>query len=136
VRVSADVFGLAATHDLRIGQVPKRVAAYVDCALPDGLPVALRRPASTGSRIRMPTRGARSRGLCSISGGQLKGLGMTLIPWLQDFSLAHQYGLIEVTDQIAAPAGSTRADSALEPGGRLHQGRSRTSARCRLRDVP
>jgi hypothetical protein len=25
-----------------------------------------------------------------------------LIPWLQDFSLEHRYGLIEVTDQIAA----------------------------------
>ena len=27
---------------------------------------------------------------------------MTLIPWLQDFSLAHPYTQIEVADQIAA----------------------------------
>ena len=33
---------------------------------------------------------------------QVKGTKAVLIPWLQDFSLAHQYGLIEVTDQIAA----------------------------------
>ena len=32
---------------------------------------------------------------------QVKGRAV-LIPWLQDFSLAHRYGLIEVTDQIAA----------------------------------
>ena len=34
VRVSADVFGLAATHDLHIGQVPRRVAPYVDALYP------------------------------------------------------------------------------------------------------
>ena len=34
VRVSADVFGLAATHDLRIGQVPKRIAPYLDALYP------------------------------------------------------------------------------------------------------
>ena len=32
---------------------------------------------------------------------QVKGRA-ALIPWLQDFSLARRYGLIEVTDQIAA----------------------------------
>ena len=32
---------------------------------------------------------------------QVKGRAV-LIPWLQDFSLEHHYGLIEVTDQIAA----------------------------------
>ena len=34
VRVSADVFGLAATHDLGIGQVPKRIAPYLDAIYP------------------------------------------------------------------------------------------------------
>src|SRR5581483_10092444 len=34
VRVSADVFGLAATHDLGIGQVPKRIAPYLDALYP------------------------------------------------------------------------------------------------------
>ncbi len=33
-RVSADVFGLAATHDLGIGQVPKRIAPYLDAIYP------------------------------------------------------------------------------------------------------
>ena len=34
VRVSADVFGLAATHDLGIGQVPKRIAGELDAIYP------------------------------------------------------------------------------------------------------
>ena len=42
VRVSTDVFGLSATRDLGIGQIPRRLAKYVDADLPDGLPVALR----------------------------------------------------------------------------------------------
>jgi hypothetical protein len=33
---------------------------------------------------------------------QLKGDNVNLIPWLQDFSLGHPYGLVEVSDQIAA----------------------------------
>ena len=42
VRVSADVFGLAATRDLGIGQIPRRIAQVRRRRLPDGLPVALR----------------------------------------------------------------------------------------------
>ena len=34
VRVSTDLFGLAATRDLGIGQVPKRIAKYVDAIYP------------------------------------------------------------------------------------------------------
>ena len=34
VRVSVDVFGLSATHDLGIGQVPGRLAKYVDAVYP------------------------------------------------------------------------------------------------------
>ena len=34
VRVSVDMFGLAATHNLGIGQVPRRVARFVDAIYP------------------------------------------------------------------------------------------------------
>ena len=34
VRVSTDLFGLAATRDLGIGQVPRRLAKYVDAIYP------------------------------------------------------------------------------------------------------
>jgi hypothetical protein len=101
VRVSADVFGLAATHDLGIGQVPKKVAAYVDALYPMVYPSHFGSgeygiedpdayPGRTVARALLDFR------------RQLKGKHLTLIPWLQDFSLAHPYGLIEVTDQIAA----------------------------------
>src|SRR5262249_26803177 len=33
---------------------------------------------------------------------QLKGEKTRIVPWLQDFSINRQYGLIEVTDQIDA----------------------------------
>jgi hypothetical protein len=100
VRVSADVFGLAATHDLGIGQVPKRIARYLDAIYPMVYPshfssgeYGLRDPdAYPGRTVAHALLDFRR---------QVKGAAV-LIPWLQDFSLAHAYGLIEVTDQIAA----------------------------------
>jgi hypothetical protein len=101
VRVSADVFGLAATHDLGIGQVPKRVAPYVDALCPMVYPSHF----SSGEYgIQDPDAypgRTVARALLDFR-RQLKGKHMLLIPWLQDFSLAHPYTLIEVTDQIAA----------------------------------
>jgi hypothetical protein len=100
VRVSADVFGLAATHDLGIGQVPKKVAPYVDTLYPMVYPshfgsgeYGIQDPdAYPGRTVARAVLDFRR---------QLKGK-VTLIPWLQDFSLEHHYSLIEVTDQIAA----------------------------------
>ena len=34
VRISTDVFGLSATRDLGIGQIPKRISKYVDAVYP------------------------------------------------------------------------------------------------------
>ena len=100
VRVSADVFGLAATHDLGIGQVPKKIAGYLDAIYPMVYPSHFSSgeygiadpdayPGRTVARALLDFR------------RQVKGKAV-LIPWLQDFSLAHQYGLVEVTDQVAA----------------------------------
>jgi hypothetical protein len=101
VRVSADVFGLAATHDLGIGQVPKRIAPYLDALYPMVYPshfssgeFGLQDPDAYPGRTV-------ARALLDFR-RQLKGKGMALIPWLQDFSLARPYTLLEVTDQIAA----------------------------------
>jgi hypothetical protein len=100
VRVSADVFGLAATHDLGIGQVPKRIAGYLDAIYPMVYPSHF----SSGEYgitdpDAYPGRTV-ARALFDFR-RQVKGRA-ALIPWLQDFSLDHRYGLIEVTDQIAA----------------------------------
>ena len=101
VRVSADVFGLAATHDLGIGQVPRRVARYVDALYPMVYPshfssgeYGIQNPDAYPGRTV-------ARALLDFR-RQVKGMHIALIPWLQDFSLAHRYTLIEVTDQIAA----------------------------------
>jgi hypothetical protein len=101
VRISADLFGLAATHDLGIGQVPKRIAPYVDALYPMVYPSHYR---SGEYRIDDPNKypgRTVARALLDFR-RQLKGQKVTLIPWLQDFSLGAPYTLIEVTDQIAA----------------------------------
>jgi hypothetical protein len=101
VRVSADVFGLAATHDLGIGQVPKRLAPYVDALYPMVYPSHYSSgeygiadpdayPGRTFARALLDFR------------RQLKSTELNLIPWLQDFTLGHPYSLVEVSDEIAA----------------------------------
>ena len=101
VRVSADVFGLAATHDLGIGQVPKRVAPYVDALYPMVYPSHFS-PGEYGIQQPDAYPGRTvARALLDFR-RQLKGDGITLIPWLQDFSLGRPYTIVEVTDQIAA----------------------------------
>jgi hypothetical protein len=101
VRVSADVFGLAATHDLGIGQVPRRLGAHLDAVYPMVYPshyspgeYGIQDPSAYPGRIvahslldfRRALRGERTR----------------IVPWLQDFSVGRTYTLIEVSDQIAA----------------------------------
>ena len=101
VRVSADVFGLAATHDLGIGQVPKRLAPYVDALYPMVYPSHY----SSGEYgiadpDAYPGRTV-ARSLLDFR-RNVKGVGLTLIPWLQDFSLGRDYSIVDVTDEIAA----------------------------------
>ena len=101
VNVSADVFGLAATHDLGIGQVPRRLGAHLDAVYPMVYPshyspgeYGIQDPSAYPGRIvahslldfRRALRGERTR----------------IVPWLQDFSVGRTYTLIEVSDQIAA----------------------------------
>jgi hypothetical protein len=101
VRVSADVFGLAATHDLGIGQVPKRLGRVLDTIHPMvypshyspgeyGIPDPSAYPGRTVAHSLYDFRRA------------LRGDHVAIVPWLQDFSLGRPYTLIEVSDQIAA----------------------------------
>ena len=86
VRVSVDVFGLSATHDLGIGQVPGRLAKYVDAVYPMTYPshynpgeYNLPDPsASPGQTVAFSLRDFRNAML---------GRKAMLIPWLEDFSL-------------------------------------------------
>jgi hypothetical protein len=101
VRVSADVFGLAATRELGIGQVPRRLARYVDAVYPMVYPSHYgageynledpnASPAETVHYSLVHFRRELRRGKAQ------------LIPWLQDFSYGREYGLADVRAQIDA----------------------------------
>jgi len=101
VRVSADVFGLAATRELGIGQVPKRLAKYADAIYPMVYPSHYGRgeynlddpnaaPAQTVYFALVQFR------------RDLRRSKAQLIPWLQDFSYGRPYGIAEVRAQIDA----------------------------------
>jgi hypothetical protein len=101
VRVSADVFGLSATHDLGIGQFPAQVGKVVDAIYPMTYPSHYRpgeynlpNPnAAPGTTVRDSLRDFRT---------QLAGRRALLVPWLQDFSLGRTYTFTDVAAQIAS----------------------------------
>ncbi len=101
VRVSADVFGLSATRDLGIGQVPRRIAQYVDALYPMVYPshygpgeYDIDDPnASPGPIVAASLRHFRR---------ELRGRKARVTPWLQDFSLGRSYSLADVQQQIDA----------------------------------
>jgi hypothetical protein len=101
VRVSADVFGLAATRDLGIGQVPRRIAKHLDSIYP------MVYPSHYGAgEYDLPDPNAAPGDTVAYSlthfRRELRGTKALLIPWLQDFSHGRTYGLAEVQEQIAA----------------------------------
>jgi hypothetical protein len=101
VRVSVDTFGLAATHDLGIGQVPRRLARFVDAIYPMVYPshynsgeFNLPDPSgSPGTTVAASLRDYRR---------QIRGTKAQLIPWLEDFSLGRTRTADEVRAQIEA----------------------------------
>ena len=104
VRVSVDMFGLAATHDLGIGQVPRRVAKFVDAIYPMVYPshyssgeYNLPDPSgSPGTTVAASLRDYRR---------QMRGTKAQLIPWLEDFSL----GRTRTADEVRAQIGAARS---------------------------
>ena len=101
VRVSADVFGLSATHDLGIGQYPSQVGKIVDSIYPMAYPSHYR-----SGEYNLPDPNAAPGATVSHSLAdfqtQLAGIGVTIIPWLQDFSLGRTYTPADVAAQIEA----------------------------------
>ena len=96
-RVSTAVFGLSATRDLRIGQVPKWIAHDVDTVSPMAYP-ALYGAGELG--VASPTAQPGEivfRTLIDFH-RQLKGSAAHLVPWIQDWG----YDLDQVRAQIDA----------------------------------
>jgi hypothetical protein len=101
VRVSASVFGLSASRDLGIGQVPRSLAPSLDAVYPMTYPslfgsgeLGLTDPSATpGATVTLALRTFRRA---------IRGTDALLVPWVQDFSFSRTYGLEEVRAQIAA----------------------------------
>jgi len=103
-RVSVDVFGLSATRDLGIGQLPRRVSRYVDAVYPMVYPSHF-----NSGEYGLPDPNAEPGQTVARSLGDfqraLEGRKARLTPWLQDFSLGRTYSLEDVLAQIAAARG-------------------------------
>jgi len=101
VRVGAAVFGLSAARDLGIGQLPRRMAPYVDTIYAMTYPslfgsgeLGIADPGSTpGETVARALRRFQTR---------LRGTDALLVPWVQDFSFSTPYDLAKVQAQIDA----------------------------------
>jgi len=101
VRISTDVFGLAATRDLGIGQIPKRISKYVDAVYPMVYPSHYGK-GEYGLEDPNGSPGPTVEWSLSDFRRELKQSKAVLIPWLQDFSYGRTYGLADVRAQIDA----------------------------------
>jgi hypothetical protein len=101
VRVSADVFGLSATHDLGIGQYPRQIGKVVDAIYPMTYPSHYR-----PGEYNLPNPDDAPHATVADSlrdfRAKLAGEPAVLVPWLQDFSLGRTYTLADVGAQIAS----------------------------------
>jgi hypothetical protein len=101
VRVSAAVFGLSASRDMGIGQIPRRMAPSLDAVYPMTYPslfgpgeLGLSDPsAAPGATVSLALRSFRRA---------VRGTDTLLVPWVQDFSFSRTYGLEQVREQIEA----------------------------------
>jgi hypothetical protein len=101
VRVSAALFGLSASRDLGIGQVPRRFAPYLDTVYAMTYP-SLFGPGELGLEDPSRTPGETVARSLALFQKRLRGHDVLLVPWVQDFSFTRLYGLEEVRAQIEA----------------------------------
>jgi hypothetical protein len=101
VRVSADVFGLSATRDLGVAQVPRRLSRYLDAIYPMVYPSHY-----TSGEYGLPDPNAVPGKTVAASLAdfrrELQERETDVIPWLQDFSLGRTYSFADVQAQIDA----------------------------------
>jgi hypothetical protein len=101
VHISADVFGLSASHDLGIGQHPGQIGEVVDAVYPMTYPSHY-----TAGEYNIPDPNASPGPTVSHSltdfQNQLSGGRAVIVPWLQDFSLGRTYSPADVAAQVAA----------------------------------
>jgi hypothetical protein len=101
VRVSAAVFGLSAARDLGVGQLPRRMAPYLDTVYAMTYP-SLFGQGELGLQDPSRTPGATVARALRKFEIALCGRDTLLVPWVQDFSFSVPYGIDEVRAQIDA----------------------------------
>jgi hypothetical protein len=98
VRVSTALFGLSATRDMGLGQVPRWISEHVDTVAPMAYP-SLYGNGELGIADPYLEPGETVFRTLADFRRQLKGRTVHLIPWIQDFS---GYTLVQVRAQIDA----------------------------------
>jgi hypothetical protein len=101
VRVSADVFGLAATNELGVGQSPKQIARVVDAISPMAYPSAFG-SGQYGLTDPQAVPGTTVGYALSDFKTAMRGSHAELVPWIQDFSLGRSFTLADIQDEILA----------------------------------
>jgi hypothetical protein len=101
VRLAAAVFGLSAARDLGIGQLPRRMAPYLDTVYAMTYP-SLFGPGELGLADPGATPGATVQRALRRFELALRGRDALLVPWVQDFSFTVPYGIDEVRAQVHA----------------------------------
>jgi hypothetical protein len=101
VRVSADLFGLAATRELGVGQEPGQIADIVDAISPMVYPSHFY-AGQYGLSDPQAVPGTTVGYALSDFTAKMRGTDAELIPWIQDFSMGRKFTLSDVQDEILA----------------------------------
>jgi hypothetical protein len=97
VRVSTAVFGLSATRDMHIGQVPRYISRHADTIVPMSYP-ALYGGGELGIEHPSAQPGETVFRTLADFRRQIKGSRAQIVPWVQDWN----YGVQQVLAQIDA----------------------------------
>ncbi len=101
VRVSADVFGLSASRDLGIGQIPRRIGKVLDAIYPMVYPSHYNKGEYD---LLDPEAFPYATVVHSLRdfNRQTRGEKVRIVPWLQDFTWTIPYGAEQIGEQIDA----------------------------------
>ena len=101
IRVSVDVFGLAATNELGVGQSPKKIARVVNAISPMVYPSHFG-PGQYGLADPQAAPGTTVGYALSDFKTAIRGSNAELVPWIQDFTMGRRFTLADIQDEILA----------------------------------
>ena len=128
----ASVFGIAADRPDAVGQDIPRIARHVDYIAPMLYPSHW---VNGEYNVDNPNKQPYDIIKATLADFQAKtaGTGVALVPWLQDFSLGHTYGPVEVRAQIDAAASLGVPDWLLWNAGAVYTAGALDPSRLALR---